>query len=86
MNIDLKLVAEVIGILLTIGGVLYGIFKWVTAMNNQKAELERVKGENSIICKALFACLDGLEQLGANDVVPKAKRELNDYINELAHK
>ena len=35
---------------------------------------------------ALSACLDGLVQLGANHEVPKAKKELDDYIRSQAHR
>ena len=34
---------------------------------------------------ALQACLDGLEQLGANHNVPEAKDKLSKYINQQAH-
>lgn len=86
MTVDLKIIAEFIGVILTIGGVLYAVFKWVNVQNNQTAEIERVKGENELVCRALLACLDGLEQLGANHSVSSTKQELNDYINKLAHK
>ena len=49
-------------------------------------DLKRVKEENSLICYALSACLDGLMQLGANHTVPDAKERLDKYLNEQAHK
>lgn len=52
----------------------------------QDRDIARLKEENTLICFALSACLDGLEQLGANHTVPKAKDKLNKYLNQQAHK
>lgn len=45
-----------------------------------------IKEENRLVCEALVACLDGLQQLGANHEVPKAKGKLENYLNAQAHK
>lgn len=55
-------------------------------IQTQDNAIERLKDENCLICFALSACLDGLEQLGANHTVPKAKDKLDKYINQQAHK
>lgn len=52
----------------------------------QDSAIEGLKDENCLICFALSACLDGLEQLGANHTVPKARDKLDKYINQQAHK
>ena len=51
----------------------------------QEEDVKQIKTEQTLIVYALFACLDGLEQLGANHTVPVAKDKLNKYINQLAH-
>lgn len=86
MKIDIKVLAEIISALLVVGSVLFAVFKWVIKQNAQDEEIENIKKENSLICKGLFACLDGLEQLGCNHTVPNTKKELEDYINDKAHK
>ena len=88
------------GSVLTALGVIFGlvlkIHSWVIKQNDQSEEIEalkkhheedlsRVKTENKLVCEALSACLDGLQQLGANHTVPLAKAKLDKYLNEQAH-
>ena len=47
--------------------------------------IAKIKEENTLICFALSACLDGLQQLGANHSVPVAKDKLDKYLNQKAH-
>lgn len=88
---------SVLSAILLIGGVALKITSWFMKQEKNKkdiAELERVhkadmarvKEENRLLCTGLSACLDGLMQLGANSVVPNAKKELDDYLNSQAHK
>ena len=48
-------------------------------------EIKSIKKENTVICYGLLACLDGLEQLGANHTVPKARDMLSKHLNQAAH-
>ena len=48
-------------------------------------DVHRLKEENCLICFALSAGLDGLQQLGANHTVPVAKEKLDKYLNQQAH-
>ena len=86
MKIDIELLAESLTALLFVGGVLFAVFKWVIKQNAQDEEIARIKKENRLVFKGVFACLDGLEQLGCNHTVPQTKKELEDYINDMAHK
>lgn len=93
-------VKEVVEILIKVGGGITAIgiigtliYKVVVFFQHQKAqdaEIEalkkRVREENTLMCYALSACLDGLQQLGANHTVPKAKDKLDKYLNQEAHK
>lgn len=67
-------------------GLLFSAYKWYLKQNSQDADISRIKEENTLICFALAACLDGLEQLGANHTVTKAKNKLDKYLNQQAHK
>ena len=60
--------------------------KWYLQQEAQTTEIARMKEENTLICYALSACLDGLQQLGANHTVPLAKDKLDKYLNQQAHK
>lgn len=85
MTVDILLLSKILAALLTIGGVLYAMFKWVDKQNDVIGDLASLKSENAIICSALLACLDGLEQLGANHTVTNTKEALKEYINNKAH-
>ena len=86
-------VVSAIGLLL---GIILKIHKWYLKQDEQTAQIEalkkhheddvkRLKEENCLICYALSACLDGLQQLGANHTVPLAKDKLDKYLNQQAH-
>lgn len=82
--------AAVIGGASVIITLIYKIFKFIDRQKEQDAEIEklkeRVKKENTLLCYGLSACLDGLQQLGANHTVPDAKQKLDKYLNQQAHK
>ena len=76
--------------LVTALGVVFGLIfkahKWYLKQEKQDEEIKRIKEEDTLICFALSACLDGLQQLGANHTVPVAKDKLDKYLNQQAHK
>lgn len=75
---------------LTAIGVIIGavlrIHKWYLEQQKLKKDMTEIKEEDELICFALSACLDGLQQLGANHTVPIAKAKLDKFLNEQAHK
>ncbi len=83
-------VAAIISALSVIFGVIFAVYKWYYKQNEKDkrhdSEISRIKEENTLIVYALRACLDGLQQLGANHTVPDAKNKLDKYINKQAHK
>lgn len=76
----------VLAAVLTIGGIALKIHKWYLKQERQEEEIKCIKEENTLMCYALSACLDGLIQLGANHSVPEAKKKLDKYLNQQAHK
>lgn len=78
--------AELIGAAGVVFGLIFAVYRWVLKQNKQDESIKRMKEENALICYALSACLDGLEQLGANHTVPKAREKLDKYLNVQAHK
>jgi len=58
--------AAVLGALLAIGAVAYKIIKWVQTQDEQTDVIKKMKKEQSIMCEAMLACLDGLKQQGCN--------------------
>lgn len=79
-------VAELIGAVGVICGFVVALIRWVLKQGKQDDDIKQLKEENTLICYALSACLDGLEQLGANHTVPKARDKLDKYLNVKAHK
>lgn len=87
---------SVIGALVAIIGLIFKAHKWYLAQNEQTRQIEKLKAkhtediqhikkENTLVCYALSACLDGLQQLGCNHSVPDAKAKLDKHLNQQAH-
>lgn len=79
-------IAAVIGALGVIFGVVFAVYRWYLKQEKQDKDIAHIKEEATLIVFALSACLDGLQQLGANHTVPIAKDKLDKYINQRAHK
>ena len=77
--------AALITAVITIFGIVFSIFKWFQKQKQQDIDIKAIKKENTLICYGLMACLDGLEQLGANHSVPATKDKLEKYLNQKAH-
>ena len=79
-------IASLITAICTIIGFILKGHNWYLKQEAQEEEIKDIKQENTLICFALSACLDGLQQLGANHTVPVAKEKLDKYLNQQAHK
>lgn len=79
-------IAAVIGALGVIFGVVFAVYRWYLKQEKQNKDIAHIKEEDTLIVFALSACLDGLQQLGANHTVLIAKDKLDKYINQRAHK
>jgi predicted histidine transporter YuiF (NhaC family) len=78
--------AAIITALGVIFGVVFAVYRWYLKQEKQDKDITRIKEEDTLIVFALSACLDGLQQLGANHTVSIAKDKLDKYINQQAHK
>lgn len=67
-------------------GLFVAVHNWVLRQKKQDTDIENLKKENVIVIYALSACLDGLKQLGTDGAVDKAKKDIDKYLNEQAHK
>lgn len=77
--------AAIIGALVAVVSYLKKLFGWFARQEQQDKEIKSIKSELGLIVYSMRACLDGLEQLGANHTVPDAKSKLDKYINQRAH-
>lgn len=89
---DLVYVASVLAALVAIVTYAAKAHNWFLKQEKQdeeiafiKQEIAAIKAEQKIMCSAMYSTLDGLEQLGANHIVPESKKKLGDYLNEAAH-
>lgn len=81
------------GGLITAAGVVIGIFlnRFFDRLNRKdtvtklESKVRQQEEENCLICFSLMACLDGLQQLGANHSVPVAREKLKKHLNKKAH-
>lgn len=78
--------ASLITALGVILGLVLKVHKWYLKQKQLEKEIKQIKEEDTLICEALSACLDGLQQLGCNHTVPNAKEKLDEYLNQQAHK
>ena len=66
-------------------GYLFKGYDFVKQQKKQDKDIKIIMRENSLIVESLRACLDGLQQLGANHTVPEAKAKLDKYLIDKAH-
>ena len=86
----------VLSALALIIGLLIKCYNWYLEQKKQGDEIAELKEQHAedvrqlrqefriVIC-GLSACLDGLIQQGCNHDVPKAKKMIDDYLNQQAH-
>lgn len=75
----------VIAAIIALGKYYNKIYDLVRHQRDQDDDIKAIKREQTLMVYSMQACLDGLEQLGANHVVPEAKEKLSKYINQQAH-
>ena len=80
MVIDLTHAGTLIAILTFIGGVIAWIVNMTVRFRRLERRSEYRKDDIEILVRAMFACLDGLHQKGANGPVTQMRNELEDYI------
>lgn len=87
--IDIVFVAEIFGACSVLVGAILTVYKFYANTKSQNdiqnKKIKQIQSEQTLICYALSACLDGLEQLGANHSVPLAKEMLQKHLNKAAH-
>ena len=77
--------ASLIGAIGVIIGIILRVNKFVEKQKKHTYAIKDLKHEQKLMFTALCACLDGLQQLGCNHSVPKAKEQLEQWLNEQAH-
>ena len=82
VTLDLETIALILGVLGTIGGIVIAFFRFYRRFERLE---DKVKQDDTLLkalCRGVFACLDGLHQMGCNGEVSKAIELLRDKIIE----
>lgn len=85
MPIDILRLAEIIGALGILLGVVITAVKFVESVKKQNKEIEQIKYEQTLQMYAIRGCLDGLHQKGCNGKVTDAIERVDKYLNKAAH-
>ena len=85
MTIDVGQLAQWVGALGVIGGVVVGVIKFVQKINRMDKKLDSIMTEQKHIAKGTLAALKGLKEQGCNGPVTEALGELENHIFEHAH-
>ncbi len=83
-----QIIITMASVVTSLGAIFTIILKahsWFENQNNQDKEIRMIKEEQRVICSGVMACLDGLEQLGCNHTVPRAKEDIEKHLNRVAH-
>lgn len=77
--------AAVLTAITALGTAIYKGVKWLQEQKKQTEEIKAIKEEQCMMSYVMFACLDGLKQLGCNGEVSKAHDKLQKHLNQKAH-
>lgn len=69
-----------------IGGIVFGIYKWVIKQDRQDEEIKELRDEQTLICYGVLAALKGLKEQGCNGPVSDAINKFEKHLNVQAHK
>lgn len=78
--------AELIGAVGIVFGLVFAVYRWVLKQNNQDKEIQELKREQTVICYGVLAALKGLKEQGCNGPVTEAINKLEKHLNVQAHK
>lgn len=79
-------IASVITALGVIFGVVFSIYRWYLKNEKQDDSIKDIKAEQTVLTKGVLACLKGLHEQGCNGPVTHAIEEIEEHINQQAHK
>lgn len=99
IHVDAQTIITAAAVITAVGTILAVVLKghsWFLEQKNQSrkikaleekhdADMAESNEERQLICFALVACLDGLQQLGCNHSVTEAKDKMEKHLNQKAH-
>ena len=88
MYVDAKTVIMVASLITALGAifsVVFAAYRWYLRQGQQDEAIKKMKEEQCLLTYGIMACLDGLQQLGANHSVPEVRSKIEKHINKQAH-
>ena len=79
------LASSVLAAVIAIFSIIFAVYRWYLKQNRQDVKIEKMQKELCLLTYGIEACLDGLEQLGANHNEKKKKKRISKHINKQAH-
>ena len=80
VEIDVKLLSTILGIVGMLIGVVVTIYKVCKRFDRMEERIEQSGRLHRVMMEGLYACLDGLHQQGCNGNVTKALQMLHDHL------
>lgn len=77
--------ASLVTALTVLGGVSFAVVKFILRQKKQDKELAAMRGEMTLLCYGILACLKGLKEQGCNGPVTAALDKLEKHLNQAAH-
>lgn len=77
--------ASLLAAVIAIFSAIFAVYRWYLKQNKQDLEIKKMQSELCLLTYGIEACLDGLEQLGANHNVTDAKKRISKHLNKQAH-
>lgn len=77
--------ASLVTALTVLGGVSFAAVKFILRQKKQDRELAAMRGEMTLLCYGILACLKGLKEQGCNGPVTAALDKLEKHLNQAAH-
>lgn len=81
--ISIASVITALGVILTL---IVTIVHFIDRQKEQDKEIKSIKDEQRIITSGLLACLKGLHEQGCNGPVTAGIKEIEQHLNEEAHR
>ena len=78
--------AAVVGAVIALVTYFTKVVRWVDKQAKQDDEIKKIKEEQALLVKGIFACLKGLKEQGCNGSVTETLNEYETYLNKKAHK
>ncbi len=78
------LAGEITALGIVLGAVAVGV-RFVLRDRRQTKLINEMRGEQSLICFGVLACLKGLKEQGCNGPVNEALNKLEKHLNRAAH-